>query len=378
MPWSSQNGGGGGWKGGGGPWGQGPSGGGGGGNQPPDLEELLKRSQDRLKQAMPGGGFSGAFLGLVLMVGIVVAVWLTCFVRIQPNEQGVVLRFGVEHRTMLPGLNFRLPYPIEQVYTPAVTNINRIEIGMRGVQAPSMFGTSSGSSEVRDVEEESLMLTGDENIVDIDFVVLWRINEAAKYLFNIQNPEGSVKDVAESAMREIVGQSNIEPILTRSRAETEEAVRTLMQRTLDSYNAGIAVTQVQMQKVDPPAEVIDAFRDVQAARADQERLQNQAEAYANRIVPESRGQAQRILQQAEAYKEQTVAEATGRTQRFLKVYEEYAKAPDVTRKRMFLETMERVLGNTDKIIIDDKGQGVVPYLPLNELNRNRPATGGQQ
>jgi membrane protease subunit HflK len=177
--------------------------------------------------------------------------------------------------------------------------------------------------------------------------------------------------VAESAMREIVGQQDIQPILTKNRRETEDNVRTLMQRTLDSYNAGIQITQVQLQKVDPPAQVIDAFRDVQAARADQERLQNEADAYANRVVPEARGEAQRILQGAQAYKEQTVAESIGRTDRFLKIYDEYAKAPEVTRRRMFLETMERVMQGTEKIIIDDKlgGTGVVPFLPLNEVNK---------
>jgi membrane protease subunit HflK len=252
-----------------------------------------------------------------------------------------------------------------------------VEIGMRAQAATSMF--SGGSEVVRDVPEESLMLTGDENIVDVDFVLFWRIKDAAAYLFNIQNPQSTVKDVAESAMREIVGQNDIQPILTKNRRETEESVRNLMQRTLDSYSAGI---QVQLQKVDPPSQVIDAFRDVQAARADQERLQNEADAYSNRVVPEARGQAQGILQAAQGYREQTVAEAKGRTDRFLKVYEEYAKAPDVTRKRMFLETMERVMGSTDKIIIDDKagGSGVVPYLPLNELRRTpqqpQPQRGG--
>ena len=379
MPWSSQNGGGGGgWKGGGGPWGQGPSGGGGGPS--PDLEELLKRSQDRLKQAMPGGGMSGAFLALVLIVGLAVIAWLGFFVQVQPNQQGVVLRFGELNRTLTPGLKFRWPYPIETVYTPAVTNINRVEVGMRTAASANIFGGAGGDVQVRDVAEESLMLTGDENIVDVDFVVLWRIKDAAAFLFNIQNPESTVKDVAESAMREIVGQNDIQPILTRSRQETEQAVRDLMQKMLDEYRAGVEITQVQMQKVDPPGEVIAAFRDVQAARADQERLQNEADTYANRVVPEARGDAQRILQAAEAYKQQAVAEAIGRTERFLKVYEEYAKAPDVTRKRMFLETMERVLGKTDKIIIDDsaQGSGVVPYLPLNELNRSSRTSGGQQ
>jgi len=376
MPWSSQNGGGGGgWKGGGGPWGQGPSGGG----PSPDLEELLKRSQDRLKQAMPGGGMGGGLLALIIIVGLAVVGFYAFTVSVQPNQQGVVLRFGELHRTLTPGLKFRWPYPIETVYLPAVTNVNRVEIGMRTTANATIFGSPGGDVQVRDVTEESLMLTGDENIVDVDFVVLWRINDAANYLFNIQNPEGGVKDIAESAMREIVGQNDIQPILTRSRQETEESVRALMQRTLDDYGAGVEVTQVQLQKVDPPQEVIASFRDVQAARADQERLQNEADTYANRVIPEARGDAQRILQAAEAYKEQAVAESVGRTERFLKIYEEYAKAPDVTRKRMYLETMERVLGKTDKIIIDDsaQGSGVVPYLPLNELQRSQQ-TGTQQ
>ena len=211
------------------------------------------------------------------------------------------------------------------------------------------------NSGVRDQRAESLMLTGDENIVDIDFVVFWRINDAAKYLFNIQNPDTTVKEVAESAMREVVGQSNIQPILTQERQKTEEAVQALMQRTLDSYGAGIQVDQVQLQKVDPPGEVIDAFRDVQAARADKERLQNEAYAYSNKVVPEARGEAERILQAAEGYKQQVVNDATGQTSRFLQVYDQYKNAPEVTRKRMFLETMERVLGGTDKIILDNKG-----------------------
>ena len=216
------------------------------------------------------------------------------------------------------------------------------------------------------------MLTGDENIVDIDFVVFWRIKDAAQYLFNIQNPDSTVKEVAERAMRAVVGQSNIQPILTEARQKTEQSVQKLMQTILDSYGAGIRIDQVQLQKVDPPAEVIDAFRDVQAARADKERLQNEAYSYANRIVPEARGEAERILQAAEGYRQQAVAEASGQTSRFLKVYDEYKKAPDVTRRRMFLETMERVFGGTDKIILDSKGgSGVVPYLPLDQLQRGK-------
>ena len=281
-------------------------------------------------------------------------------VSVNPEELGVVLRFGKFVRLLPPGLNFRWPYPIEVVELPKVTRVNRIEIGMRGSAE-----SRDTSSAIRDVPEESLMLTGDENIVDVDFVVFWQISDAPNFLFNIQNPEGTVKDVAESAMREIVGQSDIEPILTEARAKTEAEVQALMQKTLDSYGAGVQVTQVQLQKVDPPAQVIDAFRDVQAARADQERLQNEAQAYANRIIPEAKGEAERILQAAQGYRDKVIAMAKGEADRFINIYEQYKLAPDVTRKRMFLETMERVLADTDKVIVDGKaGSGVVPYLPL--------------
>ena len=236
---------------------------------------------------------------------------------------------------------------------------------------------------MRDVPEESLMLTGDENIVDVDFTVLWRIKPdgVGNYLFNIQNPEGTVKAVAESAMREVIGRSNIQPILTGARTSTEQGVQELMQKTLDHYGSGIQVAQVQMQKVDPPAQVIDAFRDVQAARADLERLQNEAQTYANRVIPDARGRAAQIVQIAEGYKQQAVAEAKGQSARFLKVYDEYKKAPDVTRQRIYLETMEHILGGAEKLVYDGGGsaQSVVPYLPLNELTPRRqpPGASGQ-
>ena len=376
MPWSNQsggggNGGGGGWKGGGGgggPWGQGP------GNQPPDLEEMLKRSQDRMKQVMHGGGIPGPLAFLAAAAAAAVVAWYAFFFRVDPDELGVVMRFGEFVRQEPPGLHFRWPYPVEEVVRPKVTRQNIIEVGMRS----ATFDRGFGGAGVQDVKEESLMLTGDENTVDIDFVVYWRIKNAEEYLFNIQNPDNTVKEVAESAMREVVGQSDIQPILTQARQKTEQAVLKLIQQTLDGYKAGIQIDQVTLQKVDPPSDVIDAFRDVQAARADKERLQNEAFAYANKVVPEARGEAERILQGAEGYKQQTVAEARGQTVRFLKVYDEYKKAPEVTRRRMFLETMERVLSGTDKVIIDSKsGQGVVPYLPLDQLQQRRqPAEGG--
>jgi membrane protease subunit HflK len=371
MPWSNQ---------GGGPWGSGPKGPWGSGPQssgptPPDLEDLLRRSQDKLRNVLPGGNLGGKGFAVIGLIALF--VWgLSGFFRVQPDELGVVLRFGKYVRDATPGLNYHLPYPIETALTPKVTRVNRIDIGMRLVE------DARRGSTMRDVPEESLMLTGDENIVDVDFSVFWLIKNAKDYLFNIQAQEGTVKAVAESAMREAIGRNNIQPVLTGARQNIETAVHELMQKTLDEYGAGIEVRQVQMQKVDPPTQVIDAFRDVQAARADLERAQNEAQTYANRVIPEARGRAAQILQGAEAYREQTVAEATGQTARFGKVLEEYKKAPDVTRQRIYLETMERLFGGTEKIIIDpgvtagasgQQGGGVLPVLPLNELTQRRPA-----
>ena len=361
MPWNNQSGGGPWGSGSKGPWGSGPQS---QGPRPPDLEDFLRRSQDKLRSVLPGnfGGRGVAILALVL-----VALWgFSGFFRFEPDELGVVLRFGQFTREVQPGLNYHLPYPIETALTPQALRVNKLDIGFR--ESDDMRrGTT-----LRDVPEESLMLTGDENIVDVDFSVLWKVKASAvgDYLFNIQNPESTVKAVAESAMRQVVGHSNIGPILTGARQNIETAVQDLMQKTLDDYGAGVQVQQVQLQKVDPPTQVIDAFRDVQAARSDLERAQNEAQTYANRVVPEARGRASKIVQDAEAYKSQTVADAKGQTSRFLQVYEQYKKAPDVTRQRMYLETMERVLGSTDKTIIDagsPNAPGVVPYLPLPAL-----------
>jgi membrane protease subunit HflK len=363
MPWTNQGGGGGPWGGGKGPWGSGPQGSG-GGPTPPDLEEILRRSQDRLRRFLPGGNLGGR--GFALLAIAALALWgASGFFRVEPDELGVVLRFGKDVREVQPGLNYHLPYPIETALTPKALRINKIDIGMRSVD------NGRGGIATREVPQESLMLTGDENIVDVDFAVLWKVKPAGvgDYLFNIQNPEGTVKAVAESAMREVIGRADIQPILTGARQVTETAVQDLMQKTLDHYGAGILITQVQLQKVDPPKQVIDAFRDVQAARIDLDRSVNEAQTYANRVVPQARGNVAKITQAAEAYKQQTVAQATGQTSRFLQIYEQYKKAPDVTRERMYLETMERVLGGASKIIIDSKdgAQGVVPYLPLSAL-----------
>ena len=369
MPWSNQ---------GGGPWGAGPKGPWGSGSppsgsSPPDLEELLRRGQDKLRTVLPGGKLSGG--GIALIAVAAVALWgFSGFFRVEPDELGLVMQFGKYNRDAKPGLNYHIPYPVESVELVKVTRVNRVDIGMRLVEDVRR------GTQMRDVPEESLMLTGDENIVDVDFAVFWVVKPqggAGAYRFNIQNPEGTVKAVAESAMREVVGRSEIQPILTGARQNVETAVTELMQKTLDAYNSGIQITQVQMQKVDPPAQVIDSFRDVQAARADLERLQNEAQTYANRVVPDVKGRAAQILQVAEGYRQQAVAEAKGQSARFLKVYDEYAKAKDVTRQRIYLETMERILGSSEKLIYDGGGsassQSVVPYLPLGELTPRRPA-----
>jgi len=353
MPWNNQTGGG--RPGGGrGPWGNGSSGGGG---SPPDLEELLKRSQEKLRQALPRG-FGPS--GLLVVALIVAAVWLASGVYVvNPDEQGVVLRFGAFVGRTTPGINYHLPWPVESVETPTVTRENQLNVGYR---------QGSGDNR-REIPEESLMLTGDENIVDINFTIFWVIKDASAFLFNVQNlgsqQDATIRAVAESAMREVVGKNQIEPILTANREPIQEEVRQLMQRILDSYTAGVTVTRVQMQKADPPAQVLQAYRDVQAARTDQDRMRNEAEAYANKVVPEARGAAARILQQAEGYKQQVTAEAQGEAARFISVYDQYKKAPDVTRRRIYLETMQGILSNMNKVIMDNKGgSGVVPYLPL--------------
>ncbi len=368
MPWNSQ--GGGGWQGGGGqgPWGNRPTGGG-GGQQPPDLEELIRKSQEKLKGWFGGsgggggGGLSYKAIGIVALV--LVGLWLASgFYRVLPEEQGVVLRFGALDRLTTPGLNYHLPAPIESVLTPQVTRVNRIEIGFRSAQA--------GGS--RQLPEEALMLTGDENIIDINYVVLWRINNAADFLFNIRDPENTVTVAAESVMREVIGQTPIVDATTEGRRAIEDRVREELQTLMNEYGSGISIEEVQLQKSDPPPEVIDAFRDVQRAQADRERLQNQAEAFANDILPRARGEAERLLQEAQAYEQEVVARARGESDRFTQVLSAYAASKDVTIQRLYLETMEQVLGGTNKVIIDSNsggngGNGVIPYLPLPDLER---------
>jgi membrane protease subunit HflK len=289
---------------------------------------------------------------------------------VQPDEVGVELWFGAATAQTAPGLHWRPPAPIATVVTPKVTRINTLDIGFRA--APQVRGASR-------VSEEGLMLTGDENIIDIQYTVFWKIDErnVGKFLFAIASPEATVKAAAESAMREVVGQMPAQLALAEGRTQIEVNTQRLMQAILNEYGAGVLVTQVQLRGVEPPQQVIDAFRDVQRAKADRERFRNEAEAYRNDIVPRARGEAQRLIQEAEAYRQQAIAQAQGEAQRFVSVYEAFKLAPDVTKQRLYLETMEQILRSNSKFIIDQQGgtgtSGVLPYLPLQELQR-RPTT----
>jgi membrane protease subunit HflK len=381
MPWNNQGGGGpwgggsGGGSGGGprGPWGQGPQGGGsggGGGGQPPDLEELIRKSQERLKSVLPGGGGNIGAKGIALIAVLGLIIYgLTGFYTVSQNEVGVNTVFGRHVGNAAPGLNWNPPSPFGAVYRVSVTDVRRSEVGYR-----SGGGPRGGN---REVLEESLMLTGDNNIVDIDLEVQWDVNPArvADFVFQLQNPEGTVKAVAESALREIIGRRDIQNILTTDQAAIATEARQIMQKVLDDYRSGVNIRVVQLLSALPPAQVRGSFLDVNAAQQDQNRLQNEARTYQNQVVPEARGRASQILQEAEAYRERVVAEANGQASRFSQVYEEYRRAPDVTRERMFLETMERVFGGTDKIIIDQQpgSAGVQPFLPLDQLMRRPPA-----
>ena len=356
MPWSNQSGGGGPWKPSNpGPWGQGPSG------SPPDLEALLRGGQEKLKEFLSGGAFGGG-RGVLALILLGLLVWLLSgFYTVQSNQVGLNLVFGRYTGKTAPGLNYNFPWPVGEVIKLPVLDQMTIDVGATSERGGSV-----------DKPEESLMLTGDENIADVKFRVIWQIDpeRPEDYAFNIWPPVSqTVKAVAESAMREIVGRTPIQRILTAERKIIEPAVQELMQKILNYYKAGVKVVQVQLLSVDPPVQVIAAFKDVTAAQQDLQRLRNEADAYANKVVPEARGDAARIIQEAEGYREQTVAEAKGQASRFSQVYEQYKKAPDVTRERIFLETMERIFASMDKVIVDETGNGVVPYLPLSELTR---------
>ncbi|MCK0149008.1 FtsH protease activity modulator HflK [Marivita sp. S6314] len=380
----------------GGPWGGGGNNGGGkddrprggnngGGRRPdddnspqiPEIDDLMKKGQERLRVLMGGrgggGGVNGSggnnggdgfkptrgMIGLGI-VGAIVLWGMASFYTVRPEEQSVELFLGEYSATGNPGLNFA-PWPVVTAEILPVTREQTEDIGV------GARGSDAG-----------LMLTGDENIVDIDFQVVWNINDPAKYLFNLRDPRPTIRAVSESAMREIIAQSDLAPILNRDRGSIASRLQELIQSTLDSYNSGVTIIRVNFDKADPPESVIAAFRDVQAAEQERDRLQNVADAYANRVLAEARGEAAQLLEQAEGYRARVVNEAEGEASRFLAVLGEYRNAPEVTRKRLYLETMEEVLGRVDKIILDESaegsGNGVVPYLPLNELRRG--ATGG--
>ena len=377
MSWGNQ-GGGGPWGGNGSgnegsPWGKKPSGGGGGSQQPPDIDEVIRKGQEKLKSLMPGGfgGKKAIFLGLLVVLGLWAA---NGFYRVQPNQEGVPLLLGrFIGTTTNPGLHWNWPSPIGNVYTPDVTAENRIEIGLRTTGEASRRGAS-----VRDMPEESQMITGDENIVDIDFVVFWKISDAPNYLFNIRNPDETVKMAAESVMRAIIGQTPIQEALTSRREDIESRTLASLQKLMSEYKAGIEVRQVQLLAVLPPKNVIDAFDEVSRARQDMDRLKNEAEAFRNDIVPRARGEAQQLVQGADAYRQEVVNRAEGDANRFNAVYKAYSQSKDVTKTRIYLETLEGIFSNVNKVIIDgDVGgngaaaSGVVPYLPLPEIQKRQ-------
>ena len=368
----------------GGPWGGGGSNGGGnrgqgddnnrrppnnnnGGQMPPEIDEMLKKGQEQLRVLMGGrggngggngtGGGQGPELGKgVFVLGGLVAAgfWLfASLYQVQNFEKSVELMFGQYLETGEEGLNFA-PWPIVKAEIVPVDREQTEDIGV-GVRA----------------SDSGLMLTGDENIVDIDFQVVWNINDPAKFLFNLREPQATIRAVSEASMREIIAQSDLAPILNRDRGVIAERLTDLIQGPLDSYDSGVSVVRVNFDKADPPEQVIDSFREVQAAAQERDRLEKQADAYANRITAQARGEAAQVLEEAEGYRARVVNEATGEASRFSAVLTEYSKAPEVTRKRLYLETMENVLGGLEKVIIDDSagGQGVVPYLPLNQLRQ---------
>jgi modulator of FtsH protease HflK len=365
MPWSNQNGGGGGpWGGGGGnnqgPWGQGPQrpqGGGGGGNRPPDLEEIIRRGQDRLKNALPGGGGGGSSPAVFGVIGVgLVALWLfQSIYTVQPDERGIELRFGQpKEEVSMPGLHFHL-WPFETVEKATIVE-RQINVG-----GNSQTGATQG-----------LMLTGDQNIVDVQFSLLYSVVDPAAYLFNVARPEDTLRQVAESAMREIVGRRPAQDVFRDNREAIASEVSATIQNTMDRYGSGIAINTVSIEDAAPPREVADAFDEVQRAEQDEDRFVEEANQYANQQLGQARGEAAQVREEAAAYRDRVVNTAEGEAQRFVAIYTEYAAAPEVTRKRMFLETMENVFRDSNKFIVEQtSGQGVVPYLPLPEINNRR-------
>ena len=351
---------------GGGP--QGPWGSGSMQPQPPDLEKIVQVIRDRLAAKMPGGNLWPIFVGVFFLLWMATGVYV-----VAPDEKGVVVRFGAYVETTDSGPHFHLPYPIETVYTPKVTQVQRIEIGYR----------TRGRTTVP-VPEESLMLTGDENIIDINLSVQYRIEEngAANFLFNLRNPSSdphmAVRNAAEASIRQVIGRNSIDTALTTGKEKIQADTKVTMQAILDSYRSGLRIIAVQLQQVAPPEEVVHAFKDVASAREDRERAINEAQGYANDILPKAKGEAAKQIQEAEAYKTAKLTRAEGDVHRFLALLSEYNKAKDVTRTRLYLETMERVLPGVNKVILQPgSGQGVLPYLPLGGRGVQANGKGGE-
>ncbi|HYA38783.1 MAG TPA: FtsH protease activity modulator HflK [Candidatus Methylomirabilis sp.] len=325
----------------------------------PDLDRIVKNLQQKFAALFGGGGAGRASgLGIVLIVGVALVIWAaTGFYVINQGERGVVLRFGKETEITDAGLHWHLPYPIEKVEKVNVEKVSTIEIGYRS------NARGGGKSKV---PKEALMLTEDENIIDIEFAVQYRVNNAADYVFDVRDPETTIGQATESAVREVVGRSTLDFVF-ENRKNVEDSVKQLLQSILDNYRVGVSIQAVQMQRAQPPEEVKPAFDDAVKAREDRERLKNEAEAYANDVIPRARGAAARMLQEAEGYKASVIARADGDARRFTQIANEYVKAPNVTRERLYLETMEQVLSNTTKIFVDQKAGNNLIYLPLDKL-----------
>lgn len=356
--------------------------------EPEDLDAIIRKSQEKITNLFKGGQSGGSGDGffdnlglkkiLIIVGGGALALWLsTGFYTVQPDEEGVVLTLGRYSRTTTPGLNYKFPDPFETVTKVSVTRINKEEVGFRSagrrITSKAMLLEST-------VSTESQMLTTDENIVDINFEVQWMITDPKDYLFSVRDLSGenTVKVVAESAMREVIGLAKVTDVLAEERNKTEQDAKILMQTMLDTYKMGVKIVRVQLLRVDPPQEVIDAYRDVQNAKQDKEGEINKAFAYRNDVVPRARGEAERLLQDAEGYKQTVIADAKGESARFNSIYSQYKSAKDVTRKRMYLETMEAILSGMDKIIMDkNTGGNTVPYLPLGEIQKVQPVDKGE-
>ncbi len=368
-PWGNNNPSGGGKK---NPWGGDNRGSPRGPTEPPDLDDFFARLQDGFKGFVPPSAGGGKFIALGVIV--VAGLWLASgFYTVNPGEHAVIQRFGAWNRTVdTEGLKYRLPAPVETMTKFNVNEIRTMNIGFTG--STGRAGNIVGG---RDIPEESLMLTSDFNIVDLDFVVQWNISSAEDYVFNIENPENTLRKAAQSAIREVVGQTRMFSIITTERGSVADQAKTIMQTILDQYKSGINITQVLINSAEVHPDVQAAFQDVQSAKQDAEDVQNRAQAYREDIIPKARGAANRVVQESQGYKESVIARASGDADRFNSVLSAYQSGQDVTKERMYIETMESVLKNAQKIILDngDGKQGVVPYLPLNELNRVAPAAG---